>query len=177
MKIPSNRMPKYEVPKTSILAWIFLVVTILSFCYTAYDDINIRYFFVAIIIFIVVMSAIGDTKYERLKESRKDWDIGNFAKEFDLKVIDTWVVRAVYEAVYDEVELPVKADDDIDKDLRIDMGDLEFDEILINVSQRTGRVLTEESVEYDDIENIKTVRDLVDFFNKLPLSKVKTNEK
>jgi len=171
MKAPSNRMTKYEVPNTSIGVWIFLIIIVLSFCYAAYEDINIRYFFVGFIIFIIIISAIGDKKYERLKEFRKDWDIGNFAKEFDLKVIDTWVIRAVYEAIYDEVDLPIKADDDIDKDLRINMGDLGFDEILINVSQRTGRVLTEESVEYDDIQNIKTVRDLVYFFNQLPTEK------
>jgi len=171
MKKPSNQMPKYEVPKTSIWTWIFLVVTILSLCYAAYEDINVMYLFVALIIFIIIMSTIGDKKYERLKESRKDWNIGSFAKEFNLKEVDTWVVRAVYEAVYDEVEIPIKADDDIDKDLRIDMGDLGFDEILINVSQRTGRVLTEESVAYNDIENITSIRDLVYFFNGLQREK------
>ncbi len=168
MKIPSNRMPKYEVPKISIWTWIFLVVTILFLCYAAYDDINVMYFFVGLIIFIIIMSAIGDKKYKKLKESRTNWDIGNFAKEFDLKAIDTWVVRAVYEVLYDEADLPIRADDDIDKDLRIDMRELEFDEVLINVSQRTGRILSEESAKYDDIKKIKTIRDLVEFFNRLP---------
>ena len=172
MKKPSNQMPPYQMPKMKwylvTIMWIFLVLFFGSIVYKAYDDIAFRYVILIFIVLILVLSGVGIEKYEKLKRLRKDWDIGKFAKEFNLKEVDTWIVRAVYEAVYDEVEIPIRADDDIDKDLGIDMGDLGFDEILINVSQRTGRVLTEESVEYDDIENIKTIRDLVYFFNGLP---------
>ncbi len=175
MKKPSNQMPPYQMPKMKwylvIIMWIFLVLYFGSIVYKAYDDIAFRYVILIFIVLILVLSGVGVEKYEKLKRSRKEWDIGKFAKEFNLKEVDTWVVRAVYEAVYDEVEIPIKADDDIDKDLRIDMGDLGFDEILINVSQRTGRVLTEESVAYNDIENITSVRDLVYFFNQLPREK------
>jgi len=175
MRKPSNQMPQYEVPKMKwyfvVIAWIFLILYLGSIAYKAYDDIAFRYVILMFIVLILVLSGVGVEKYKKSKRSRKEWNIGKFAKEFNLKEVDTWVVRAVYEAVYDEVEIPIKADDDIDKDLGIDMGDLGFDEILINVSQRTGRVLTENSVGHDDIKNIITVRDLVEFFNKLPRKK------
>jgi len=177
-KIPSNRMPKCETdrgePKwyVSTLFWIFLILFLLYILYLLYalsTCENFRYIFllfVVVVVAIFVQNIIYKRKVKKVLSSRENWNIGCFAKEFDLKVIDTWVIRAVYEAIYDLVELPIKADDDMDKDLGMD--DLEFDDILINVSQRTGRVLPKKSDKYYDI---KSVRDLVEFFSKLPKEK------
>ncbi len=116
MKKPSNQMPPYQMPKMKwylvTIMWIFLVLYFGSIVYKAYDDIAFRYVILIFIVLILVFSGVGVEKYKKLKRSRKEWDIGKFAKEFNLKEVDTWVVRAVYEAVYDEVEIPIKADDD-----------------------------------------------------------------
>ena len=111
-------------------------------------------------------------KLSNMAIERKDCDIGTFAKSFDYRKIDTWIIRAVYEEVQnyisrENIKVPILASDRLIKDLGIDPEDL--NEYLMEViAQRTGRT-------FDDYEknpyfnNLNTVSDLVGYFNYQPL--------
>lgn len=116
-------------------------------------------------------------KYFRslLKDRDKD-SICSFSRSFDLKKIDTWVVRAVYEELqsyisYGENKFPVRPKDDIFEDLKIDREDFGCG-IIVDISRRTGRSLKDiESNPY--YNKLNTVENLVYFFNEQPISNQK----
>lgn len=94
-----------------------------------------------------------------------------FARSFDLHQVDPWVVRAVYEEVNRHfkslgVDIQVRADDDLIKDLGIDPEDLDM-EIAMDISARTGRSFDGyKSNPY--LAETNTARGLVMFFNAQP---------
>ena len=113
-------------------------------------------------------------KFEALSEVRSEESICEFARSFERNSIDTWVIRAVYEqvqkyVVFSDKALPLKEDDDLFELLELDEDDVDMD-LAVEIAQRTGRSL-------DNAENnpyfgkVKTVGDLVRFFNAQPLAK------
>lgn len=114
-----------------------------------------------------------DSKLLTLASSREGQTICEFAREFDARAVDTWVVRAVYEQVQGQLRhihprFPVRADDRLKEDLLLDDDDLDMD-LAQEIEQRTGR-----SVDACDhnpyFGRVKTVRDLVLFFQHQPRS-------
>lgn len=83
----------------------------------------------------------------------------DFARSFDYRSVDTWIIRAVYEAILVEVKFPPRKTDTF-AFLGLDEG---LEEIAEEVAQRTGRPLTdcEQNTWYGKIE---TVADMVEFF-------------
>ncbi len=107
-------------------------------------------------------------KFEALAEERRELSICDFARSFDCREIDTWVIRAVYEELqgymnFCDGQIRIKADDNLFEFLEIDEEDLDMD-ILEKIAQRTGRSInnTEANPYYG---KISTVRDLVGFIN------------
>ena len=105
----------------------------------------------------------------------KGHDIGNFARSFNCRKIDTWVIRAVYEQIQDyvsteKITLPIYAEDNLFEDLEIGEEDL-YEDLSEEIAQRTGR-------SFDNVENnpyfnkVNTVGDLVNFFNNQPLKSI-----
>ena len=108
---------------------------------------------------------------QALAASRDGGTICRFAREFDRRTVDPWVVRAVYEQVQRELAhahpaFPLRADDRLVEDLRIDHEALDM-EIAVDIAARTGRPL-------DDGDRnpwsgrVRTMRDLVMFFQGQP---------
>lgn len=92
--------------------------------------------------------------------------IGTFARSFDLKIVDSWVIRAVYEELQFYVpDVPLRKTDSI-FDLRLDSEELEM-EVIPNIGKRTGRSL-ENYQSNPHFGEIKTVEGLVLFFNAQP---------
>lgn len=102
---------------------------------------------------------------------RKGESICDFARAFDTKTVDTWVIRAVYEEIQALLgdawrDVPIRADDNLMKDLDLDDEDIDMS-LIDAIAQRTGRSL-------DDYEQnsmygkIYTARDLVMLFNGQP---------
>jgi hypothetical protein len=94
--------------------------------------------------------------------------ICGFARSFNLRETDSWVVRAVYEELQGYLhgtKLTVCADDDLTEGLDIDPEDLE--ESLVDIAHRARRSLTgyEANPHYG---SIRTARDLVAFLNAQP---------
>ncbi|WP_215397035.1 hypothetical protein [Rheinheimera oceanensis] len=168
MKQASRFMPKYEPRKASKAALIaFLAVSLAIVLYQPWYLAVIA----GIALLVVVWSAIDQPKVERhfidLCKERNGLSICEFAREFDPKVVDTWIIRAVYEqlqaALPTKQHVPIKASDTLFEILMLDEDDLDLD-LVEEIAQRTGR-------SFEGYENnpyygkVTTARNLVLFFN------------
>ena len=98
---------------------------------------------------------------------REGHSICHFAREFDCRAVDTWVIRAVYETLQDELApyhpaFPLSVTDRLVEDLGIDPEDLDLG-IAPGVAERSMRTLEhrERNPLYGRVE---TAGDLVLFF-------------
>jgi len=112
-----------------------------------------------------------DAHFSNLRQDRKELSICNFAREFDTKLVDTWVIWATYEEVQrimciDE-PLPLKPSDHLFETLKLDDDDLDLDLIEI-ISQRTNRTLDNYKIN-PFFGKVTTVRNLVLFLNNQPV--------
>jgi hypothetical protein len=106
-----------------------------------------------------------------LSASRAGESICQFARSFEVRRTDTWVLRAVYEELQDELRwispaFPVRADDSLEDDLLIDSEDMDL-EIVWSIAERARRSL-EHPERNPFYARVVTVRDLVSFFLHQP---------
>jgi hypothetical protein len=102
----------------------------------------------------------------RLAASRAEDDICTFARAFDRRSVDPWVLRAVYEELQDHLRgeypgFPILPTDRLREGLELDDDDLEMD-LAPDIAARTGRVLPRRPV--PNQKPVRTVQDLVEFF-------------
>lgn len=168
MKKASRFMPKYEPRRASKLAlFALLPIAVAVFIYQPWYLLA----FVGLVSCIMAWGAIEQPKVERhfqqLRKARCGLSICEFARAFDLKVVDTWVIRAVYEqlqaALPTEEKVPIKATDSLYDTLMLDEDDLELS-LIEEIAQRTNRSLEGyESNPY--YGKVTTAKNLVLFFN------------
>ena len=168
MKQASRFMPKYEPKKASKHALIaFFIITATIVIYQPWYLLVIA----GIALLVIVWTAIAQPKIERyfqnLCEERSGLSICEFAREFDPKVVDTWVIRAVYEqlqaALPTKKNVPIKASDSLFDTLMLDEDDLDLD-LVEEIAQRTS--LSLEGYESNPYYGkVTTARNLVLFFN------------
>lgn len=161
-------MPKYKPRKASKIAlFSFLAIALAVVIYQPWYLAIVA----GIAVLVTVWSAIDQPKVEKhfieLCKERDGFSICEFAREFDAKVVDTWVVRAVYEqlqaALPTKQSVPIKASDTLFDVLMLDEDDLDLD-LVEEIAQRTGRSL--EGYENNPYYGkVKTARNLVLFFN------------
>lgn len=109
---------------------------------------------------------------EALATQRRGETICEFAREFNSRQIDTWIIRAVFEQLQhylagEASNFPVRADDQLVGLLIADPDDLDMD-IVEEIANRTGRSLGQLE-RNPHCGQVHTVRDLVQFFNAQPL--------
>ncbi len=114
----------------------------------------------------------AERKLNALIADRPDDSICTFARSFDRRKVDPWVIRAVYNDLQNimnraEGPFPIRASDNLWKDLFIDEDDVDLDmaEILPQLIGRCSKNM-EDNPYYG---RVHTVEDLVLFFNALPL--------
>lgn len=171
-------MPKVRQHARSPTAWVALggFVLLLLGClgYLWFGHPVLTTAAVAVLGLATTMSAKNHKRrLEALAETRSGESICEFARAFERRSVDTWVVRAVYEQVQELLrpsyaDFPVRADDRLKDDLGIEMDDVEMDLAPV-VAERTGRSLdhTESNPFFD---KLSTVADLVRFFSSQPLA-------
>jgi len=103
-------------------------------------------------------------RLQALADARAGDTICHFARSFDTRNTDTWVIRAVHEELQlllaPCVAFPIRASDVLLDELRIDSDDLE--DLIVDVAERTGRSL--DRAEHNPFfGKVRTVRDLVSF--------------
>jgi len=115
-------------------------------------------------IIIVVMTVFHRRRDRRTAETRRGESICTFARSFDCRTVDTWIVRATYDEL--SYAFPVRASDRFQQDLRF--ADEDLDDSGGSIARRCGRSMArcEENPFY---EKVHTVRDLVMFLNRQPL--------
>lgn len=107
-------------------------------------------------------------RFQRLANSRIGESICGFARSFDVRATDTWVIRAAYQdlqLIVNVPNFPVRASDLLAADLGLEPEDVE--DLLVDVARRTGRSLdkTESNPYYGRVNSVK---DLVLFINAQP---------
>ncbi|MDI4635539.1 hypothetical protein J7U46_20920 [Pelomonas sp. V22] len=112
-----------------------------------------------------------------LASRREGQSICEFARDFDARAVDTWVIRAVYEQLqshlrYVHPSFPVRADDRLKEDLLLDDDDLDID-LAQEVEERTGRSV-DGATNNPYSGKVRTVRDFVLFFQHQPRAKSAT---
>lgn len=173
MKRASRFMPEYKPKNASNFAIFIGACAFLAVLYSAP-------------VFVVIVAGIAlllfvwsyfeqpkiDEYFANLYKDRNNLSICNFAKEFDARKIDTWIIRATYQEVQrivcSDYLLPIKADDHLFDTLMLDEDDLDLDLVEI-ISQRTGRSL-EQYENNPFYGKVTTVRNLVLFLNCQPES-------
>ncbi len=114
------------------------------------------------------MTLVGWRSDARIAKIRSDDTICDFAQSFDCRVIDPWIVRAVFEEFSDRY--PIRSDDSFENDLDIDDEDL--DDSIAAIAKRVGRSLDE--IEANPMNGkIETVHDLVTFLQHQPESAIR----
>ncbi len=168
MKIPSRLMPQYQAKKAGVLPILVLGLILIAALIISNE---FRYVFIALLFLILSFYIYDKPKYEqhfnKLVKARRSLSICDFAREFDPKEIDTWVIRATYEEVQKilglKISFPIKGSDNLKEDLLLDDDDLDID-LVEMIAQRTGRTLNnyENNPYYGEVT---TVKKLVLFMN------------
>ena len=104
----------------------------------------------------------------KLAAQRPGESICTFVRGFDYRHADTRVIRAVYEELQPWYAFPLRADDELDGNLRIDAESLEMD-IAPALAERTGRSLADAQGN-PHFGRVRTVADLVAFFCAQPFT-------
>jgi hypothetical protein len=154
MRKLSRWMPKAPLQRVApmsvlLLAVLAIMLICLAVSVTAFAVVS------GFTLLVAIVSAYDRRRLRRIAERRTGESICTFARSFDRRAIDPWVVRAVYEELegYFGGALPVRVADRIEEDLRMDWEDV--DELLKDAAFRAGRSLehTESNPFYGQVRN------------------------
>lgn len=164
-RIPSNRMPAYVARRTGVVGWLLLVALGAAFIYLCIS--TPAFIGLTLIIATIgwVLNAVEKRRQQRMAAERREESICSFVRTFDCRTTDTWIIRAVFEEITAYVRFPIRADDRLEDDLKIDPDDV--DDLAEAIAQRTRRPLDhcEQNPLYG---KVKTVGELVGFFVHQP---------
>jgi hypothetical protein len=157
--IPSNRMPSYEEPRLSFVGSLVLVAILSSCALLIWIE---PWAVLAVVAISIVLTLVDKCWRTRMANSRQHESLCTFARNFDCRAIDTWIIRAVYEQIQPLVGFPLRKWDTLRADLRLDGDDLSC--LAEEIAARTGRPLhgTEKNPWFGRVD---TVADLVSFFS------------
>lgn len=146
-KAPSKRVIPMSV-------FLLAVLAILALCLA----VSMTAFVMATcLVFLICVLAVYDRlRMRRLARQRAGESICTFARSFDRRTTDPWIIRAVYEELqtYFAGELSVRAADRIEEDLHMDWEDV--DDLIRDVAARAGRSLehSESNPFYGQVRNV-----------------------
>jgi hypothetical protein len=175
MRIASRNMPKYKPEPPSPLVWLSIAALASGLLYAT---VSTPYMMALFLLFLYAAFIIArragrrdEATLRRLAKEREGESICEFARDFDTRAVDSWIVRAVYEEIQGQLKhihpaFPVRVSDRLKQDLHLDDDDLDMD-IAMQVQQRTSRSL-EQIKENPLLGKVKTARDLVQFFQEQP---------
>lgn len=175
MRIASRHMPPFERRSSPVGTWLLVAGLAAAVAHLAVTR-PVAFLAVSGTLAVLVLLAHRQGRRERrqlraLASTREGPTICEFARDFNAREVDTWVVRAVYEQLQGHLadahpSFPLRADDKLKEDLRLDDEDLDMD-IVQEIASRTGRSL-DASASNPYFGRVRTVRDLVLFFQNQP---------
>ena len=179
MRIASRHMPEYKPRPTGLVAWAFLVALACGIVYVAVSSpagaVVALVLLGASYLFARRAAKRDEMRLRTIAAERQGESICEFAQDFDTRTVDTWIIRAVYEQIQRQLDhvhsaFPLRASDRLKEDLQLDDDDLDMD-IAVQIEQRTSRSLdlTKANPYFG---KVKTLRDLVMFFQAQPLCRL-----
>ena len=173
MKAPSRTMPPYKPAPMPAAGWLIVGAVVTGSIYLFWKYPLWLLICPAIALLIWDSSRRDKRRVTEFLAERKNESICDFARAFDARTVDTWVIRAVYEEIQSLLgdawrDVPIRADDNLMKDLDLDDEDIDMS-LIDAIAQRTGRSLGdyEQNSMYGQVY---TARDLVMFFNEQPVA-------
>lgn len=177
MRVASRHMPKFKPRPAGVAGWLVLSILVAGVAYVAVVEPGF-FLLVAGGLAALLWLARAQSKREARQllawaSQREGQTICEFARDFDARAVDPWIIRAVHEQLQDQLKhvhpsFPVRADDRLKEDLLIDDDDLDMD-LAQQVGARTGRSL-DGSADNPHFGKVRTVRDFVLFFQSQPKS-------
>jgi hypothetical protein len=172
MKVASRFIPAAMNSPLKPVRWLVLagLVALILYCAWLHPAV-VGIVLAATIVFSIWWNQATRRSLQRLAESRKGETISEFVASFDAGNTDTWILRAVYEELQAYLAphfpaFPVRAEDDLCRDLKIEQPHLDFD-IARRVLERTGRSL--DGAQLNPLYGkVRTVRDFVNFVADQP---------
>jgi len=170
MRTPSRRIPKAlrrGTPLARVFAWILLLAVVGTYGYALWY----HPFIVGVASALAAVVVARERRRTRrqltnLAHAPPGESICEFSRSFDPRETDTWVIRAVYEQLQQQLHwaypgFPVRATDRLVEDLRLDPDDIDLD-LLSDVAGRTGRSIRDTKA--NPFISVTTAQDLVAFF-------------
>jgi hypothetical protein len=116
---------------------------------------------------IIIRDAV---RRRRMRAERAGEGLCTFARSFNRRTVDPWIIRAVYQALQPYVDtrdgpVPIRPSDRLYGELRIDEDEL--NDVAETIARRIGRPL-ENSTANPLYGRVETVGDLVRFFTHQP---------
>lgn len=172
-RLPSRQMAK-KAKQPVIALTVFLTMLAVGFGYFVYvSSARVLGIGCAVLcVFCVWSSVLHRREKQRLQTlacAREGESICHFARSFDKRKTDTWIIRAVYQELQvflgRFVAVPVRASDLLSGDLGLDADDV--DDLIVDVALRAGRSL-ERTACNPYYGKVHTVSDMVLFVNAQP---------
>uniref|UniRef100_UPI001E3558EC hypothetical protein n=1 Tax=Pelomonas sp. KK5 TaxID=1855730 RepID=UPI001E3558EC len=182
MRVASRHMQKFTRRPLGLAGWLFIACFLAAIAYLAAT--RPQTFLVVLCGFAVLLwiahsqSQRDAQKLVELACQREGQTICEFARDFDARAIDTWIIRAVYDQLQERLQhvhpsFPIRANDRLKEDLMLDDDDLDMD-LAPEVEVLTGRSMVN-SERNPYFGKVKTVRDFVLFFQNQPGSSMRPN--
>lgn len=172
MRTASRHMPKFIRRSPTGAVWCIAAFLLASMAVVAITHPVVFGGAMAGIFLFVRWQTVRNRRHLRaLATLRQGQSICEFARDFSLRDVDSWVVRAVYEQVqgclrHAHPSFPLRAEDRLAEDLLIDDEEVEMT-IAQEVAARAGRSL-DSGATNPYFGRVGTVRDLVMFFQHQP---------
>ncbi len=172
-RLPPRQMVQ-KAKQPIIPLTVFLIVVAVGFGYFMYAS-SARVLGVTVTlvcVFYILTTVLNRREKHRLQTlvcAREGESICHFARSFDKRKTDTWIIRAAHQELQvflrPFVAFPVRASDSLTGDLGLDVDDVE--DLIVDVALRAGRSLeqTERNPHYG---KVRTVFDVVLFVNAQP---------
>jgi hypothetical protein len=174
MKTPSRFLPAY-VPepvtnREKVLGHGFVLLIVGGLGYWIWSQPGILALLAGMVCFGGFLHWQHNRDLQKPAALRTTESICTFARGFDRKAVDTWIIRAVYEELqayvkYPGGSCPIRAADRFEKDFHVDPEEME--ELLPVIAQRTGRS-TDDTESNPYFGKVSTIGDLVHFINCQP---------
>jgi hypothetical protein len=173
MQLPSRRM-KQKAKQHIVPVVVLLVTVIVGLGYLVYVSSTpvLGFAFALVCVFCVWTRVENQREQHRLQclaSGRVGESICHFARAFDRRKIDTWIIRAAHEELQlflrPFMKFPVRASDSLVDDLGLDVDDV--DDLIVDVASRAGRSI-EQSQRNPYYGEVRTVADVVLFVNAQP---------
>ena len=162
MKVLMGCMPKHNVWAVGLWLKAFVLVVVLGAGVLLYEQHGV--FAVGVLFVGVCVWVALSPKAAIDVHARRNDNLIDFARQFDVRVVNAWVVRSTYEQLELWLGFPVHPSDRLRLDLKLSAADV--GEIVSQVLFRVERFRPESW-----LVEAKTVRELIVFINTLPKNK------